>query len=108
VPDHFQGTVLISVGLMDYSLYPYGSSFHREPDAVVGGSVLVFHGSFDMPEVAAEREGARGWWFLNHNDPTDAIAELTEARKHVHDGSIVDSLLSWARAVAAQPGGNRR
>ncbi|MGA2653577.1 MAG: hypothetical protein ABSF28_23915 [Terracidiphilus sp.] len=102
LPDHFQGTVMIGAGLLDYSLYPYGKFFHRRPDAVVGGSVLVFHGSFEVPEVAAERAGARGWWLLNHNDGTDAIVELTAARKHALDPARVDSLLAWARAMAAR------
>jgi hypothetical protein len=93
---------MIGAGLLDYSLYPYGKFFHRWPDAVVGGSVLVFHGSFEVPEVAAERAGARGWWLLNHNDGTDAIVELTAARKHALDPARVDSLLAWARAMAAR------
>jgi Dolichyl-phosphate-mannose-protein mannosyltransferase len=108
LPVHFQGTVLISVGLLDYSLYPYGKFLHSKPDAVVGGSVLVYHGSFDMPEVAANREAARGWWLLNHNDATGAVAELTAAQKHLHDPTIVDSFLAWAKAVAARPRGSNR
>ena len=108
LPDHFQGTVLISVGLLDYSLYPYAKFFQCKPDAVVGGSVLVFHGSFDMPEVAADREAARGWWLLNHNDASGAVAELTAAQKHLRDPAIVDSVLAWAKAVAAHRGRSNR
>jgi len=69
LPDCFEGTVLVSSTLTDLDLFPYGSFLRRAPDDVIGGGVYVFHGRFDLPEIAAERRAARGWWFLNHGQP---------------------------------------
>lgn len=102
VPEKFDGTVLISAQLVDYDLHPYGSFLRREPGDVIDGGVLVYEGSFDLPEVAAERRVARGWWFLNHGQAAPAVAEFAAAELHAHSRGVFYSLYGWALASTGQ------
>jgi hypothetical protein len=103
MPEHFEGTILISASLLDYDLFPYGSFWSRSPRDVIAGSVLVFQGSFDSEQIAAERRLARGWWFLNHDDAAHAVEELAIAEQHAHTPGQVHSVLAWARERAGVP-----
>jgi hypothetical protein len=96
LPDCFEGTVLVSSTLTDLDLFPYGSFLRRAPDDVIGGGVYVFHGRFDLPEIAAERRAARGWWFLNHGQPQNAVGEFRIALEHAHARSLVRGLYNSA------------
>jgi hypothetical protein len=60
----------------------------------------VFHGHFDLPQIAAERRGARGWWYMNHGQPQNAVLEFQVAIEHAHPQSIVRSLYGWAVQAA--------
>lgn len=103
LPEKFSGTILISNTLLDYDLYPYLYFAQRTPDEVIGGSVLVYHGDFDLPEVAAERRASRGWWYLNHQQPALAIEEFAAAEPHVFARGNVRSLYAWALEAAGRP-----
>jgi 4-amino-4-deoxy-L-arabinose transferase-like glycosyltransferase len=72
----FAGTVFVSATLAQRAVFGYQAFGARPPDDVIAGSVLVFRGSFDLPEVAALRNGSRGWWLLNHGRMDEARAEL--------------------------------
>jgi hypothetical protein len=99
IPERFGGTVLISASLLDNDLYPYRWFRSRRPDAVIAAGVLVFHGEFDRPEIAAERRMARGWWFLLHDQPGPAIPELAAAAPHANSRSVLHALWGWAQAA---------
>lgn len=96
LPDRFEGTVLISAPLTDYDLFPYGDFLRLKPDDVIDGGVLVFHGRFDIPQIAADRRVARGWWYLNHGKPSQAAEEFALAEAHAHSRGILHSLYAWA------------
>jgi hypothetical protein len=70
---------------------------------VIGAGVYVFRGSFDLPEIAAERRGARGWWFLNHKQPRKAVDEFRIAVEHAGPQSLVRGLYTWAIQSAGTP-----
>ncbi len=59
VPARIEGTVLVSGSEAegDYwgpgDLNPYEQFLHRRPDALIANSILVFHGQFDVPLLAA-------------------------------------------------------
>jgi hypothetical protein len=102
LPDRFEGAVLVSSTLMDMDLFPYGTFLRRQPDDVIGAGVYLFHGRFDLPEIAAERRAARGWWFLNHAQPQEAAGEFQVALEHAHNQSLVRGLYSWALQSAGR------
>ncbi len=102
LPDRFEGTVLVSSTLTDIAMFPYGTFLRRRPDDVIGGGVYVFHGSFDLPQIAAERRAARGWWYMNRGQPQKAVDEFQIALEHAHDQSLVRGLYSWALQSAGR------
>jgi hypothetical protein len=101
--EKFSGTIFVSDMLIDYDLYPYLYFAQRPPDDVIAGSVLVYHGSFDLPEIAAERRASRGWWYLNHGQPPLAVAELAAAEPHMAAKGGFQSLYGWALEASGQP-----
>jgi len=103
LPERFSGTLFISNTLTNYSIFPYQSFLHRQPEEVIAGSVLVFHGDFSLPEIAAERHVSRGWWFLNHQQPAEAAEEFAAAEPHVAFPGILHGLYGWALEASGKP-----
>jgi hypothetical protein len=103
LPDRFDGPILVSSTLTNLGLFGYGRFLGRPPDDVIGAGVYVFRGSFDLPEIAAERRGARGWWFLNHKQPRKAVDEFRIAVEHAGPQSLVRGLYTWAIQSAGTP-----
>jgi 4-amino-4-deoxy-L-arabinose transferase-like glycosyltransferase len=60
-------------------LNPYQPFFERPPDAVIAGSILVFHGSFDISLAAAMNHAGRAWQFLAQKRFDDALGEARTA-----------------------------
>jgi hypothetical protein len=111
ISEHFGGIVIISAVLLDYDLYPYRWFRTRPPDDVIGSGVLVFHGEFDRPEVAAERHISRGWWLMRHGRPAEAAADLSESAAHASSPGIQHWLAGWAAQALkarANDGATRR
>ena len=96
MPDSLSGDIFVSATLTDYDIFPYVAFRQMTPDDAVDGSTLVFHGNFDMPQIAAERRTSRGWWYLIHGEPKQAIPELTAAAQQAQSPGIAHSLLAWA------------
>ena len=101
--ERFSGTLFISNTLTNYSIFPYHAFLGRQPDDVIAGSVLVFHGDFSLPEIAAERHVSRGWWFLNHQRPAEAVPEFAAAEPHVAFPGILHGLYGWALEATGNP-----
>jgi hypothetical protein len=100
--DRFSGDVFVSTTLTNYDIFPDVAFRHVTPTDLVDGSTLVFHGNFDMPQIAAERRIARGWWYLIHGQPQQAVPELTAAARHAQSPGIAHSLLGWALQASGQ------
>lgn len=103
IPEKFSGTIFISNTLTNYSLFPYGYFRRHPPDGVIAGSVLVFHGEFDLPEIAAERHISRGWWYLNHQQPAMAVDEFAAAEPHAAFPGLLHGLYGWALEATGKP-----
>jgi hypothetical protein len=101
-PDSFAGDVFVISTLTDDDIFPYSAFLHVTPVDVVDGSVLLFHGNFEFPQISAERRAARGWWFLNYGQSAEAVPELTAAAQHAQSPGIVHSLLAWALQWSGQ------
>jgi hypothetical protein len=103
LPDKFSGTIFVSDPLIDYDLYPYQYFSQHAPDDVIAGSILVYHGEFNLPEIAAERRASRGWWYLNHGQAALAVDEFAAAEPHVVALGNMRSLYGWALEAAGRP-----
>ncbi len=103
LPDRFEGTVLVGATLTDMDLFPYGEFLRLPPDDTIGAGVFVFHGRFDMPQIAADRRAARGWWFMNHAQPQKAVEEFRISVENAHAQSFVRGLYGWALQSAGHP-----
>jgi hypothetical protein len=103
LPEKFSGTVFVSNTLIDYDLYPYLYFLQHAPDDVVAGSILVYHGEFNLPEIAAERRASRGWWYLNHGQAALAVEEFAAAEPYVVAQGNMRSLYGWALEAAGRP-----
>jgi 4-amino-4-deoxy-L-arabinose transferase-like glycosyltransferase len=101
--EKFSGTVFVSNLLTNYDIFPYRYFLVHPPDDVIAGSVLVYHGDFDLPEIAAERRVARGWWYLNHQQAPQAVQEFAAAEEHVAAPGILHSLYGWALEASGRP-----
>jgi len=76
VPPVIEGTVFISSN----ELPPQGASEYTpiargEPETVIGGSMLVYRGRFEVPLVAALSHVHRSGAYLRHGEVEDAVAE---------------------------------
>src|SRR5262249_40052750 len=103
LPERFSGTFFISNTLTNYSLFPYGYFLRHQPDEVIAGSVLVFHGDFWLPEIAAERRISRGWWFLDHQRPAEAVDEFAAPDPHPPFSGRLHGLSGWALEASGRP-----
>jgi hypothetical protein len=103
LPQKFSGTVFVSNTLVDYDLYPYKYFMEHEPKDVIAGSVLVYEGDFNLPELAAERRVSRGWWYLNHEQGEQAVEEFASAELDVAAKGNALSLYGWALELAGRP-----
>ena len=103
LPEHFSGTIFVSNALTNYDIFPYRYFLQHPPNDLVAGSVLVFHGDFHLPEIAAERHVSRGWWFLNHQQAPQAVEEFAAAEPYVASPGILHSLYGWALEASGRP-----
>ena len=88
VPAHIEGTVLVSGSEADGDywgpgdLNPYEQFLHRRPDALIANSILVFHGQFDVPLLAA----------LSHMNHAQQLAGRQEWDQALTEAHIAISL----------------
>jgi len=103
LPGKVSGTIFLSNILTNYAIFPYTNFLERTPDDVIDGSVLVFHGDFDLPQVAAERHVGRGWWYLYHQQGPQAAEEFAQAEPNVASPGILEGLYGWALEASGRP-----
>ena len=46
---------------------------------------------------------SRGWWFLNHQRPAEAVPEFAAAEPHVAFPGILHGLYGWALEATGNP-----
>ena len=100
-PTKIEGTVLISAsdaaGMVMYARdrNPYRAFLEAKPDAVIGGAMLVFHGSFDVTLAAAWNHAGRVSTLTAEGKPTEALAEAREAMRIAPDAWDIRRNLCW-------------
>ena len=90
VPEQISGNLLVSAMTIsgieweNNELNPYREFLHREPDAVIAGTVLVYKGTFDIREISA-------------------VQDIAIAKRMNGDGKYAEALEPGQRAVALTP-----
>ena len=108
------GTVLIGANEAAGQLWgpgelnPYKPFFDRRPDDIIAGSILVFHGSFDVSLAAAMNHAGRARRLLREKRPEDALAEArtaVELAPHSAEmqGTLCELMRQMNRAQEGEP-----
>ncbi|MDE2183331.1 MAG: glycosyltransferase family 39 protein [Alphaproteobacteria bacterium] len=85
VPPRITGVVLVSGSEADGDywgpgdLNPYAQFLYRHPDAEIADSVLVFRGSFDVPELSAMAHMSAAQQLANRKQWSQALREIDTA-----------------------------
>ncbi len=81
VPARIEGTILVSGSEAngDYwgpgDLNPYEQFLHRQPDALIANSILVFHGQFDVPLLTALSHASHAQQLASRQELDQALTE---------------------------------
>jgi hypothetical protein len=99
VPSSISGTILISATELEGLLWgpdalnPYEVFKSRRPDAVIGNTVLVYRGTFDVPLLAAYSRAAGAIALLYQRRLPEAITEAQTAVKEGPDSAEIHATL---------------
>ena len=92
-PPTIGGTTLIGAsdaafgGWGPVELNPYRQFYIREPDDIIAGSILVFHGTFDISLAAATTHSAKSRQLLKMNHLSEAMEEANIAVRLAPDSA---------------------
>ncbi len=102
VPPHLHGTVMISAldasGALwgPGSLNPYGQFQSGRPAELIGNSVLVYRGDFDVPLVAALSHMSQVPMLVLMHQPDGALKEATTAQALDPESPMLEAYLGRA------------
>jgi hypothetical protein len=102
IPSTMTGTFLISAtdesGLFwgPGSLNPYQVFVDSKPDAMIGNIVLVYHGTFELPLLAAQTNAANATGMLRQGRFPEALALAQTAARQAPDSAAVNEVLGQA------------
>jgi hypothetical protein len=114
VPPSISGTILISAteleGLMwgPDVLNPYEQFKSRRPDAVIGNTVLVYRGTFDVPLLAAHSHEAGAVAHLFQGKVPEAITEEQAAVNEAPDSAEMHATLGRMLMMAGRTAEGRQ
>jgi hypothetical protein len=99
IPSTITGTVLISAtdasGILwgPDNMNPYRQFFDRKPDALIGDAILVYHGTFDVPLLAAQMNATAAIGMLRQHRFAEAAALAQTAALQAPDSAEVNLAL---------------
>jgi 4-amino-4-deoxy-L-arabinose transferase-like glycosyltransferase len=108
VPRSITGTVLISAtelaGLLwgPDELNPYQVFRRRRPDALIGNMVVVYHGTFDLPLLAAQTQARAAFGLLQQGRVPEAIAQAQDAVRLAPDSAEIHAALGQLLMAAGR------
>ncbi|MEO8096606.1 MAG: tetratricopeptide repeat protein [Acidobacteriota bacterium] len=113
-PSTIDGTILISTNQAagqawgPDELNPYKQFLLKTPDDIIGNSILVFHGSFDVSLASAYSHAARARQLVTQKSWDEALKEAKKAMQLFPDSADVQATLCQAltqtnRREEAQP-----
>lgn len=100
MPAVIEGTLFASTTVLPPRGGPeYSPLLQHTPQAVLGGSLYVFEGRFELPGASALTHATRSAWYLREEQPAAALVESTRALALWPDDPRVQ--LVHARALGA-------
>jgi tetratricopeptide (TPR) repeat protein len=108
VPTTISGTVLISatdatgIHWGPGSLNPYQAILDRRPDAEIDNVVLVYHGSFDISQLAGQNDAANAFTLLRQHRIPEALAAAQTAVQLAPDNARVNATLGRVLSAAGR------
>jgi len=99
VPRNLTGTILISstdlAGMLwgPDEMNPYRTFRDRKPDALIGNIILVYHGTFDVPLLAAQTNAVTATSLLPQRRFSEAVALAQSAVQQAPDSAEVNAAL---------------
>jgi tetratricopeptide (TPR) repeat protein len=81
---------------------PYDQFSHLRPDAIPGNVILVYHGTFNVPLVAAYSHSAAAARLAAKHQMAEAIAEAQEAVKLAPDSADIQASLGRTLMAAGR------
>ncbi len=108
VPPSISGTILISATEAEGLLWgpdvlnPYEAFKQRTPDALIGNVVLVYHGTFDVPLLAAYSRTGSAYGLLREQKMAEAVAEAQSAVTLAPDSAEVHAALAQVLMAAGR------
>ncbi len=108
VPPVIEGTVFISANELPPRGNEYAPIAEAEPVAIIGGSILVYRGRFEIPVAAAMSHAYRSGQFLLINQTEAALAEGQKAIEFAPNDSRTHLALGLALLRAGRKDEARR
>lgn len=108
VPQTISGTVILSATELDGHIWgpdvmnPYNQFARLHPDATPGNVVLVYHGTFNVPLLAAYSHSAAAARLTAKHQMPEAIAEAQEAVRLAPDSADIQAGLGRTLMAAGQ------
>ncbi len=102
IPPTISGTVFISgtdAGGLFWGpdeLNPYRQFWNRKPDAMIGNIILVYHGTFEVPLLAAQTNATAVSSLLQQHRFPEAVALAQTAVQQAPDSAEVNAVLGQA------------
>ena len=108
VPPEISGTVFIgTTDVVGYfwgpdSLNPYEGFRLRVPDETIGNVVLVYHGNFSVPRIAAQTEASQASNLMIEQRFPEALAMAQDAVRLAPDSAEMNHVLAQALTAAGE------
>jgi 4-amino-4-deoxy-L-arabinose transferase-like glycosyltransferase len=108
VPETISGTILLSAMELDGQLWgpdvlnPYDQFSHLRPDAIPGNVILVYHGTFHVPLLAAYSHSAAADRLAARQEMPEAVAEAEEAARLAPDSADIQARLGRTLMAAGR------
>jgi Dolichyl-phosphate-mannose-protein mannosyltransferase len=108
VPETISGTILLSAAELDGHLWgpdalnPYTQFSHLQPDAIPGNVILVYHGTFHVPLLAAYSHTVVAAQLLRKKQMPEAVAEAQEAARLAPDSADIQAALGQTLMTAGR------
>ena len=108
VPQTISGTIILSASELDGHIWgpdvmnPYNQFSHLRPDAKPRNVVLVYHGTFNVPLLAAYSHSAAADRLAAKHQMPEAIAEAEEAVRLAPDSADIQAALGRTLTAAGQ------
>jgi thioredoxin-like negative regulator of GroEL len=108
IPSTITGTVLVSSTDIDGILWgpgdlnPYATFRDRKPDDAIANIIFVYHGTFNLPLLAAETNASTATALLRQGRLPEALTFAQTATQQAPDSADVNAILGQVLLASGQ------